>query len=225
MLSIIFVDTNENFIKCVKKVFEGTEGVTAISMRIEEVNRDDTAFVSPANSFLFMDGGIDNELRKMFPGIEANIRGRLKNIGKKNILGRSYLPIGSALLTLTNDAANNVLISAPTMLLPQRVSETRNAYYSFHASLMTIKEYNKNTPKKIHKIVVPALCCGWGQMEPVEAASQMFDAYNDFKCGRTFPYTFETSVEGVLCSYEHPLQEQPHVYANTEWFYINPKEI
>jgi hypothetical protein len=54
---------------------------------------------------------------------------------------------------------------------------------------MTIKGYN-NTPKKIHKIVsTNLLCCGWGQMEPVEATSQMFDAYNDFKC-RSVCFTF-----------------------------------
>jgi hypothetical protein len=72
------------------------------------------------------------------------------------------------------------LISAPTMFLPQDVSQTRNAYWAMIAVLVAADKL----PDDIHTVVVPSLCCGWGRMLPVVAANQMREAYDDFCAGR-----------------------------------------
>ena len=73
--------------------------------RIQDVKRKGAAFVSPANSLGFMDGGVDYTLsREMFPGCEKEVKKKIWELaaqdpegGHKTLLGRPYLRVGSAL--------------------------------------------------------------------------------------------------------------------------------
>lgn len=123
-------------------------------------------FVSPANSFLIMDGGIDLMYMAMFQNINKDIKKRLEdpNLPEDEIRGK-YLPIGSAIITkeLKDNNSNIIkdcfLISAPTMFLPGDVSDTENAYLAMKAIL-------KLWPKE-GTLILPLLCHGYGKM-PVE---------------------------------------------------------
>ena len=170
--------------------------------------KSNCAFVSPANSIGFMDGGIDYVLsRTMFPGIEDKVKAAFRSKGHVNILGRPYLPIGNA-ITVETQYTNVYLISAPTMYLPQDVRETHNAYHAMYAIL---HEAKKN---KIEHLYLCGLCTGYGKMTPEVAIKQMHDAYLDFLNNIPSKYTMEQIID-----------EQPKVYMNTEFKEIHLSEI
>ncbi len=51
------VDKNPSMVSSWKKLFDGEENVNILNTNIREVPSD--AILSPANSFGFMDGGVD----------------------------------------------------------------------------------------------------------------------------------------------------------------------
>ena len=186
--------------------------------------RTGTAFVSPANSLCFMDGGVDAALRDMFPGIETIVRDTLPRVGKTTLLGRAYLPIGAALLTY-DPATDSALVTAPTMLVPQPVDSTRNAEHAMRAAMRVFLEHNARRPNDpLVRLVVPALCCGWGEMTPRESVSQIRAALDDGPDHTKF-WISEPSERQVLCMRETSLAEQPNYYVNTEWKVVAPADI
>lgn len=169
---------------------------------IKDVPREPgSAFVSPANSLGFMDGGIDYVLsRVMFPGVEARVKSAFKSKGNVNRLGRFYLPIGKAVAVETQ-LPGVFLIAAPTMWLPQDVRGTQNAYHAMYAIL----EAARRRPD-IQHLYLCGLCTGCGMMAPAEAVSQMHAAYTDFMQARPRRYSPEEIVA-----------QQPDVFMNTEF--------
>lgn len=164
-------------------------------------------FVSPANSHLYMNGGIDEAYMRMFKDIEPKVKAKLKNVGKMSLLGRLYLPIGSSFVTEANDN-KNYLISSPTMWHPQPVPDTENAYWATKA---TMKVWPKDGT-----IFIPPMCCGYGCMKIEKAVEQMDRAIKE-----------EISKECVGQVYinEPNLDEQPNYYENTEFKDIKPEDI
>lgn len=175
---------------------------------ITAVPQEHAAFVSPANSLGFMDGGIDRPLRDMFPGCESRLKAAIRQLGHTTALGRHYLRVGSAYWQLVGPST--VLISAPTMFLPHDVSTTQNAYWAFHAVLAASLEL----PPTIQRLVVPTLCCGWGRMSAEESARQMRHAYDDFLRG-VRPPREAASVAGMVLLPSRDA-EQPDNYDNRE---------
>lgn len=175
---------------------------------IQAVRREHAAFVSPANSLGFMDGGIDRPLRDMWPGCEPRLKAAIRQLGHTTALGRAYLRVGSAYWQPVG--LTTVLISAPTMFLPHDVSATQNAYWAFMAVLMTTLEL----PPTIQRLVVPTLCCGWGRMSAEESARQMRRAYDDFLRG-VRPQREATSVAGMVLLPSRD-DEQPENYDTRE---------
>lgn len=175
---------------------------------IHAVPREHAAFVSPANSLGFMDGGIDKPLRDMFPGCESRLKTAIKQLGHTTALGRAYLRVGSAYWQSVGPTT--ALISAPTMFLPHDVSATQNAYWAFMAVLMASLEL----PSTIRRLVVPTLCCGWGRMSAEESARQMRRAFDNFLRG-VRPPREATTVAGMVLLPSRDA-EQPENYDTRE---------
>jgi len=84
-----------------------------------------------------MDGGIDYVLsRIIFPNIEMEVKNIVKQLGITSIVGKPYLLIGSSIIIEKDN--NKSLVISPTMLLPQNVSNTKNAYYATISVLYNI---------------------------------------------------------------------------------------
>jgi O-acetyl-ADP-ribose deacetylase (regulator of RNase III) len=126
------------------------------------------AIVSPANSFGYMDGGIDAVYAQRF-GPEM-VR-RLRDVLRAAWDGE--LPVGCATIIETGDGGIPYLISAPTMRVPMDVSETVNAYLAFRAALIAVRELNRRSPGRIRSILCPGLATFYGRMSPQKAARQM----------------------------------------------------
>ena len=129
------------------------------------------AIVSPANSFGFMDGGIDLVYSQRFGW---DLQGRLQD----EINGRygGELPVGSATIVETGDPDFPWLISAPTMRVPETVANTVNAYLAFRAALLAVHRHNKVHPSPIERVLCPGLGTAVGRMPESRCAYQMHAA-------------------------------------------------
>jgi O-acetyl-ADP-ribose deacetylase (regulator of RNase III) len=164
-----------------------------------------------------MDGGIDLSLsRIVFPNIEKEVRSIVRKMNIQTKLNRPYLPIGSSLIVDYDD--HRSLIVAPTMLLPQDVSKTDNAYYATIAILYNIL-VNRNENMENVDILFTSLCCGYGKMSVDESINQICDGIRDYK--KYNPIKVNKNI--ILC--EPNLRDQPKYYQNSEWFDIDVKDI
>jgi O-acetyl-ADP-ribose deacetylase (regulator of RNase III) len=131
------------------------------------------AIVSPANSFGYMDGGLDRV-------ISYELGNNIQQTVQSEIVKRHHgeLPVGTAIIVKTNSLQWPYLVIAPTMRVPEDVSNTINAYLAFRAILLAIKEHNINNPKsKINSLICSGLATGIGNLSPQLCALQMRIAY------------------------------------------------
>lgn len=163
-----------------------------------------------------MDRGIDYALsRIIFPNIEKEVKNIVKQLNIKSIVGKSYLPIGSSIIIDRNDKS---LIISPTMLLPQNVSKTNNAYIATMAILYNIL-VNKNENIDNIDVIFTSFCCGYGKMEEDECIKQIISGIKNYK-----NYKPSLIYKNIIIN-EPNLFEQPKYYQNTDFFEINPKDI
>jgi O-acetyl-ADP-ribose deacetylase (regulator of RNase III) len=135
------------------------------------------AIVSPANSFGFMDGGIDLVYTyQLGQQIEDNLRAALaRDFGGE-------LPVGQAVIVPTGRQEIPWLISAPTMRIPCNVADTLNAYLAFRAALLAIQRHDK----KIRSLLCPGLGTAVGKMPVGRCARQMRAAWDRVMGGKPF---------------------------------------
>lgn len=140
-----------------------------------------TAFVVPTDALGRMDFLYG---RVMFPGIEPVVLSAIAAEGCRTRLGRPFLPVGQALAVPVPTGGGVHLIVAPTMLLPQDVRGTHNAYHAMRAAL----EAAYATPG-VERVVVPGFCTGVGMMSERVVVEQMKQAHFDFMtCSPKTPY-------------------------------------
>ncbi len=155
-------------------VFEGVLQVEIITTSILDVDCD--AVVSPANSFGFMDGGIDAIYSEHF-GWDLQLKLRRK------ILDRHHgeLLVGAAEIVETGHAVPRFLIAAPTMRVPMALpSETINPYLATRAAFLTIRAAKDMT---IQSVAFPGMGTGVGRVPAAICARQMRTAFNEVVLG------------------------------------------
>ena len=160
-------------------------GVADVEVRAENICRVPCdAVVSPANSFGFMDGGLDHLLSERFGwGLEQRVRAAIQ----ARPLGE--LLVGEAIVVATEDALTPWLICAPTMRVPMRVRTSINAYLAMKALLLAARSHLAEIP--IETVAVPGLGTGIGQLAPELAAAQMCQAYKEVVLGQAkYPGSF-----------------------------------
>jgi O-acetyl-ADP-ribose deacetylase (regulator of RNase III) len=150
------------------------------------------AILSPANSFGFMDGGIDLAYSHHF-GWE--LQERLQRTLRESHGGE--LPVGAAEIVRTEHADIPFLISAPTMRVPGDISGTVNVYLAFRAALLAIQR-----AKTIRSLLSPSLGTGVGGMPFDRAAKQMHAAYSEVVLGDT---EWRSTARGALQHHAHLL--------------------
>ncbi|MEZ9835370.1 macro domain-containing protein, partial [Vibrio breoganii] len=125
-------------------------------------NHPAQCILSPANSLLKYDGGIDALIQQNITGgVEKQLRKRAQTeFG-------CIVPVGSAIHSTTQDKRWPNIIAPPTMMIPEDVSNTRNAFWAFRAAILKAKE------NQISEIVSPCFCSGWGRMPPRKMAVQL----------------------------------------------------
>lgn len=169
---IYLIDHRTTLVNAWKEVFINDEIFHPVEGDYFSVQTD--CMVSPANSFGIMDGGLDRAIRDTL-GYE--MEGNLQREIIEQYHGE--LPVGSALIIETGHAKWPHLICAPTMRIPEDVSNSLNAYLAFRAILLAIRQFNASQSKaKINSMVCPGLATGVGNIDPRKCAAQMRVAYH-----------------------------------------------
>jgi len=152
------------------------------------------AVVSPANSFGFMDGGIDHLYSHHF-GWE--VQGRLQELIRTRHHGE--LLVGAAEIVETGQLRIPYLIAAPTMRVPMILNETVNAYLAARAVLLLVKHgvipsgalAGEPVGAAVQSVAFPGLGTGVGRVGPNTCAHQVRAAIEEVLLGKGhFPRTW-----------------------------------
>jgi O-acetyl-ADP-ribose deacetylase (regulator of RNase III) len=148
-------------------------GVSAVHVTCGDIlERPADAIASPANSFGYMDGGVDAALLGYFG---SDVEVSLRRLIDEQHYGE--LPVGQAVVLPTGHVDIPFLVSAPTMRVPGEIAETVNVYLAFRAALIALLAHNcMGSP--IRTLLVPGMGTGIGQVPPKRAARQMRHAYD-----------------------------------------------
>lgn len=177
-MKIILAAVDYRLIEAWQEFFGEEPNVTIIETDITQLSCD--AVVSPANSFGFMDGGLDYALSERFGwDLEKKLQQRIKELPEGELL------VGQAIVMETGDGTVPFLISAPTMRVPMNfnIDTSVNAYLAMKATLIQAKNH-----PEINSVAVPGLCTGVGRMAPMIAARQMFQAYKEIILGEKMDF-------------------------------------
>jgi O-acetyl-ADP-ribose deacetylase (regulator of RNase III) len=151
------------------------------------------AVVSPANSFGFMDGGLDMLLSQRFGW---QVQERLQNLIATKHHGE--LLVGTAEIVETDNPQIPFLISAPTMRVPMILRDSVNPYLAARAVFLLIKHGTFASGKYkgegiadyVQSVVFPGLGTGVGRVGPNTCANQIRIAIEEFVLDQ---YEFPTS--------------------------------
>lgn len=181
-MKVILVDRKPELIAAWTEVFAQEDGVSVSGSDIRSIDCD--AIVSPANSFGFMDGGLDYLLSDF---LGWHVQERVQAAIRARPLGE--LLVGEALIVPTDFPRVPWLIVAPTMRVPMTVWHSVNAYLAMKALLVAARTHTDSIP--IRSIAVPGLATGIGKLPERTAARQMHAAYVEIVLGRReFPGSF-----------------------------------
>ena len=156
---------------------------------VEIVEGDITTFecdaiVSPANSFGFMDGGLDDKLTRRFGlALQERVQAEIARRPLRELL------VGEALVVPTGCGQTPWLIVAPTMRVPMRLRQSVSAYLAMKAILCAAISHREAPP--IQRIAVPGLGTGVGRLDFETCARQMHAAYSEIVMGTpSYPKDF-----------------------------------
>lgn len=200
MLQIKLVYREQELGKAWKEDFKDCANVEVVEKDILDVECD--AVVSPANSFGFMDGGLDLHLsEKLGWHIQEELQAKIRQSDEKELL------VGRSMTIKTGNEQIPFLISAPTMRVPMsfNIATSINAYLAMKAILIACK---KN--EAIQTVAIPGLCTGCGRMPFHIASNQMFLAYDEiinenYKDYQTFgdtqKFQYRLNEKGLIWDY------------------------
>lgn len=174
-MKIILCDLRPALAACWRTRFDGLDDVEVQQGSIFEVNCD--AIVSPANSFGFMDGGLDLAISEFLgwhvqDRLQAKIRDR----------HHGELLVGQAEIVQTDHERIPHLIAAPTMRVPMILGATMNPYLAMRAVLLLVLhgrlEDGRAVSDVVRTVAVPGLGTGVGKVPSGICARQMRAAYD-----------------------------------------------
>lgn len=176
-MKIVLAATENRLADAWEAAFAGLGDVSIHRGSIFDVACD--ALVSPANSFGFMDGGIDALYLDRF-GVEVQTRLR------RRIFDRHHgeLLVGSAEVVETGDPTQPYLIAAPTMRVPMVLGpETINPYLATRAVLLLARHGTAPAGEPLadllHTIAFPGMGTGVGRVPAETCARQMRTAVDE----------------------------------------------
>jgi O-acetyl-ADP-ribose deacetylase (regulator of RNase III) len=172
LVRVSLCDRNPDVAHALASIFQDIEGVEVLEGDLLDLDCD--SVVSPANSFGYMDGGIDTHIDRFYDGEAQRTVLAL-------IADRFYgeLPVGSAAVLRMATRRFSYLVVSPTMRVPgDDLGGTINAYLAMRAALAAILDHDRDGAGRIGSVAVPGLGTGVGGMAPDESALQMRAAYD-----------------------------------------------
>ncbi|QGJ70141.1 O-acetyl-ADP-ribose deacetylase [Planctomycetales bacterium 10988] len=173
-LELWLVHPERAAIEAFRERFANLPNVQFFQTKFEELPPHD-CFVTAANSYGLMDGGIDAVVVEYF-GVELMKKAQDHILNE--FLGEQ--PIGTSFLIETNHPNIPYVAHTPTMRVPHSIEGTDKVYLATWASLLTIYRHNAQHPGSIKTVAFPAMGAGYGCVEFPEVARQMAIAYEHY---------------------------------------------
>jgi len=169
-MNIVLVDLRESLVACWRKRCGDVSDVQVVQGSIFEVACD--ALVSPANSFGFMDGGLDMAISRAFGwGVQERLQEKIRARHHGELL------VGTAEIVSTEHPEVPYVISAPTMRVPSILGATMNPYLATRAALLLIEHGRLDDGRPIREVVktvaFPGMGTGVGKVPSGICARQM----------------------------------------------------
>ena len=171
---LILVDPNASLCRAFQTAFAELPNVEVVNGYFEQLPAFD-CMVSAANSFGLMDGGVDAAIIRFF-GVD--LERRVQQYILSEYLGEQ--PVGTSFIIATGHPRHPFLAHTPTMRVPMEIARTDNVYRAMWASLLAIRQHNRQAEHPITIIACPGLGTATGRVPPGEAARQMALAYRHF---------------------------------------------
>ncbi len=134
------------------------------------------AVVSPANSFGFMDGGIDYLYSRHFGwSVQERLQAKIRDRHHGELI------VGAAEIVDTGDAAIPFLIAAPTMRVPMILWDSVNCFLAARAALLLVRHgtfadglfAGQPIASVVNTVAFPGLGTGVGRVAPATCARQV----------------------------------------------------
>jgi O-acetyl-ADP-ribose deacetylase (regulator of RNase III) len=159
------VDRSADLVRCWRTEFRAYSDVVVEHGDILAAAH--TALISPANSYGYMNGGIDLAYRHFFGiQVEQAVQRRIREVAG------AYLPVGQALLVETGHERVPFLISAPTMFIPEPIDPS-----ACHAAMVAALKVAFEHRDHWEAVFCPGMGTGVGRLSPRDAAKAMAEAY------------------------------------------------
>lgn len=145
------------------------------------------AVVSPANSFGFMDGGIDRLYTEFFGATaQDRVQACIRSCHGGELL------VGQADIVPTGHGRIPYLIAAPTMRVPEALGRSVHPYLAARAVLLLVlggrfscgELAGQPVAERVQRVAFPGLGTGVGRVSPVVCAKQVRAAIEDFAVGQ-----------------------------------------
>lgn len=167
-MKIQLIDSSLQMCTAWKSQFRGCDDVTIFQGDFFEKSTD--CIISPANSFGFMNGGLDLLISEIMGWqVQEQLQKRIKEEHNGELL------VGQAVLIETNFISIPFLISAPTMRVPMILKDSVNVYLASRAIFLLLKQNHH----RISIVTFSGLATGIGQVPYDICAKQMKQAYDD----------------------------------------------
>lgn len=188
-MKVILADLQIQVVNAWRQAFQGYSDIEVYHGSIFDVPCQ--AIVSPANSFGFMDGGIDMAISRHFVW---HVQDRVQEVIRNKHHGE--LLVGIADIVATDDAKIPYVIAAPTMRVLMILEQTSvNVYLATRAVLLLMKVgvFPDGTAINhvVQQVAIPGMGTGVGRYPVDICARQMKQAVDDILLGRyEFPLTW-----------------------------------
>ena len=165
-MNLNLVDINNELVDAWSREFSEFESVSVLQSDILKVAKN--TIVSPANSYGFMDGGIDRMYTEYFGLLpQTMLQERIKHREE------GYLPVGASILVHTGHQEIPYMIAAPTMITPSAIPPS-NCFYAMAAVLQAAERNSK----VVTDVYCPGLGTLTGRLDVDIAAKEMAHAYS-----------------------------------------------
>ena len=202
-MQFYFIDTNPEVVAAWQQVFAGIDQITIQEGSVFDFPCD--ALVSPANSFGYMNGGIDFAISK---NLGWHLERDLQQVIREKYYGE--LLVGQAEILPTGSTLFPYLIAAPTMRTPMTITRGPNVYQATKA-LMLLLKHGRLAPgelvsERVRSVAIPGLGTGVGQVRPLVCARQMRLAWEDVQHEH---YATEAGWERMNANYAYFYTHEP----------------
>jgi O-acetyl-ADP-ribose deacetylase (regulator of RNase III) len=185
-MRIILVDRHPELVEAWQQATPGTEARCG-DIFDEPVD----ALVSPANSFRFMDGGIDLAYTTKFGwGVQEALQRKIREVADGELL------VGQALAIPTGHSEFPTLIAAPTMRVPMDIVDPNAVRLATRAAVRLALQLNAQS------LALPGMGTGTGRVKFSWAARMMAAGIADALGPKMFPRTLNIATEDHFKTYQ-----------------------